>query len=154
VMTLQITCDHCAATFTPSETSSIAIFGPGEARYACPECRNGTGGLPPQEPITEDLPGIDHLEYAHNKDRTMATCWFTNDAQLRFRETVDGWLREEVFRPDPETMYESIPIGRVDVDDGQTACHCLVEKLAVYENYSTPMLRRNWPHVAAVVLDP
>jgi hypothetical protein len=153
-MMLQFTCDHCDTQFTPLESHSIAIFGPGEARYACPECGEGNDGLPPHELIAADLPGIDHLEYTRNKDRTTATCWFTNDAQLRFRETVDGWLREEVFRPDdPETIYESIPIGRVDVDDGQTACYCLVEKLAAYENYSVPMLRRNWPHIAAVVLD-
>jgi hypothetical protein len=154
-MTFRITCNHCDMEFTPPEAHSIAIFGPGEARYGCPECGKSTDSLPPQEPVSEDLPGIDHIEYTCEKDRTTASCWFTNDARLRFRETLDGWVREEVFMPDdPDTIYESFTIGQIDRDAGQTACRCLIEKLATYENYSVSMLRRSWPHVAAVVLDP
>ena len=50
-------------------------------------------------------------------------------------------------------LHESRAIGRIDPDDGQTACHCLVKKLTKYETYTVPALRRNWPHIAAVVLD-
>jgi hypothetical protein len=146
----QITCDNCAGKYTPSEAHSITIYEPGTARYVCPKCLRGTDDLPPQQPVSENLPGIDHIEHTLEDDWTTATCWFTNDARLRFRETSDGWLREEVLRPNGEE-YESRAVGQVDVDDGQTACHCLVETLAEYETYTISELRLNWPHVASVL---
>jgi hypothetical protein len=151
-MTRTITCSNCNGTYTEAEADSISIFGPGTARYVCPKCHRGTEAAPPQQPFGRDLPGIDHIEHTREAEQTLATCWFTNDAQLRFRETDDGWIREEVVFPDGD-LHESRAVRRIDPDDGQTACHCLVEKLTKYETYTVPALRRNWPHVAAVVLD-
>jgi hypothetical protein len=168
-MTREITCSNCGGTYTESEAHSINIRGPETARYVCPKCHRGTVAGPPQQPFGRDLPGIDHIEYTHEKEETpldtsnepseslrssetIATCWFTNDARLRFRETDDDWIREEVVFPDGD-LHESRAIGRIDPDDGQTACHSLVKKLSKYETYTVPALRRNWPHVASVVLD-
>jgi hypothetical protein len=169
-MIREITCSNCDGTYLKLEAHSIRINGPETARYVCPKCHRGTVAAPPQQPPGPDLPGIDHIDHIWEADEspldtstepseslrsseTLATCWFTNDAQLRFRETDDGWIREEVVFPDGK-VHESRAIGRLDPDDGQTACHCLVRKLAKYETYSVSMLRRNWPHVASVVLDP
>jgi hypothetical protein len=148
-----LTCSNCEATYRKSEARSINIFGPDTARYVCPKCHRGTEAAPPQQPIGEVVPGIDHIEHSHEDRETLATCWFTNDARLRFRETEEGWIREEVLFPDGG-LHESRAIGRIDPDDGQTACHCLVKKLAKYETATIPALQRNWPHIAAVVLDP
>jgi hypothetical protein len=153
-MTRQITCDNCDGEFTPSEALDISINGPGTARYVCPKCLRGTNDLPPQQPIGGELPGIDHIEYTHEDEETIAACWFVNDARLRFRETANGWIRQEVFDPESETAYESLVVGRIDVDDGRTACHCLVEKCAEYETHTSAGLRRHCPSIAAVVLDP
>jgi hypothetical protein len=151
-MTREITCSNCGGTYTESEAHSINIRGPETARYVCPKCHRGTVAGPPQQPFGRDLPGIDHIEYTHEKEETIATCWFTNDARLRFRETDNDWIREEVVFLDGD-LHESRAIGRLDPDDGRTACHCLVQKLTKYETYTVPALRRNWPHVASVVLD-
>jgi hypothetical protein len=154
-MTRTITCDNCGGEYTLSEALDISISGPGTARYVCPKCLRGTDDLPPKQPIGEGLPGIDHIEYTHEEEEeTIATCWFTNDAQLRFRETANGWIRQEAFDPASETAYESLVVGRIDVDAGRTACHCLVEKLAEYDTYTASGLRRHCPTIAAVVLDP
>jgi hypothetical protein len=150
-MTERITCSNCDTTYRKSEARSINIFGPGTARYVCPKCHRGTEAVPPQQPIGNCLPGIDHLDHIHEGNETLATCWFTNDAQLRFRETDEGWLREEVVFPDGD-LHESRAVGRLDPDDGQTACHCLVKRLTKYENCTISTLRRNWPHIASVVL--
>jgi hypothetical protein len=152
-MTRTITCDNCDGEFTPAEAHNISIYGPGTARYVCPKCLRGTDDLPPQQPISKELPGIDHIGYTHEEDESIATCWFTNDARLRFRETTNGWVRQEVFHSDSETAHESLVVGRVDVDDEQTACHCLVEKLAECETYTASGLKRHCPNVASV-LDP
>jgi hypothetical protein len=151
-MIREITCSNCDGTYLKLEAHSIRINGPETARYVCPTCHRGTVAAPPQQPPGPDLPGVDHIDHIREADESLATCWFTNDAQLRFRETADGWIREEVVFPDGK-VHESRAIGRLDPDDGQTACHCLVRKLAKYETYSVSMLRRNWPHVASVVLD-
>jgi hypothetical protein len=148
-MTRQITCSNCETTYRKLKARSINIFDPGTARYVCPKCHRGTEAAPPQQPFGRDLPGIDHTR---EEAETLATCWFTNDAQLRFRETNEGWLREEVVFPNGD-LHESRAIGRIDPDDGQTACHCLVKKLTKYETATISTLRRNWPHIAAVVLD-
>jgi hypothetical protein len=153
-MTRTITCDSCEGTYTVSEARSININGPETARYVCPKCHRGTVAAPPQQPIGEEVPGIDHIEYTLEAEESIATCWFTNDARLRFRETANGWIRQEVFDPDSETAHESLVVGRIDVDDGRTACHCLVETLAEYDTYTAAGLRRHRPNIAAVVLDP
>jgi hypothetical protein len=152
-MTQEITCSNCDTTYRKSEAKSINIFDPETARYVCPKCHRGTEAAPPQQPIGTDLPGIDHIDHTREAEEALATCWFTNDAQLRFRETDEGWLREEVLFPDGD-LHESRAIGRVDPDDGRTACHCLVKRLTKYETCTLSTLRRNWPHIAAVVLGP
>jgi hypothetical protein len=151
-MTRTITCSNCEATYTESEARSIRINGPETARYVCPKCHRGTEAAPPQQRIDRDLPGIDHIDHTRKEGETLATCWFTNEAQLRFRETNDDWIREEVVFSDGD-LHESRAIGRIDPDDGQTACHCLVQRLAKYETATRSTLRRNWSHVASVVLD-
>jgi hypothetical protein len=151
-MTRTITCSNCGGEYTESEAHSINIFDPGTARYVCPKCHRGTEAAPPQQSMGRDLPGIDHIDHIREDREALATCWFTNDARLRFRETNQGWIREEVVFPDGD-VHESRAIGRIDPDDGQTACHCLVKTLTKYETYTISVLRRNWPHVAAVVLD-
>jgi hypothetical protein len=151
-MTREITCSNCETTYRKSKARSIRINGPETARYVCPKCHRGTEAAPPQQRIDRDLPGIDHIDHTRKEGETLATCWFTNDAQLRFRETDEGWLREEVVFSDGD-LHESRAIGRIDPDDGQTACHCLVQRLAKYDTATRSTLRRNWPHIASVVLD-
>jgi hypothetical protein len=153
-MTRQIACDNCGGGFTPSEALDINISDPKTARYVCPKCLRGTDAFPPQQPIEGELPGIDHIEYTREKEEVIAACRFTNDAQLRFRETANGWIRQEVVHSDGETDNESLVIGRIDVDDSRTACHCLVETLAEYETYTAAGLRRHCPNIAAIVLGP
>jgi hypothetical protein len=150
---MTLTCSNCSTTYTRTEALTITLLGPGTARYVCPKCHRGTEASPSQHSIGDALPDIDHIEHTHKDGETLATCWFTNDARLQFRETEEGWLREEVLFPDGD-LHESRAIGRLDPDDGQTACHCLVQKLAKYETSTIPILQRNWPHIAAVVLGP
>jgi hypothetical protein len=154
MMTRQITCDNCDGEYTLSEALDISISGPETAQYVCPKCLRGTDDLPPKQPIGEGLPGIDHIEYTQENEETIAACGFVNNAQLRFRETANGWIRQEVFDAETETAYESLVVGRIDVDDGRTACHCLIQKLAEYDTYTASGLRRHCPTIAAVVLDP
>jgi hypothetical protein len=44
---ITLSCGHCEEEYTPDDARSIAIFGPGEARYTCPRCEHGMDGLPP-----------------------------------------------------------------------------------------------------------
>jgi hypothetical protein len=60
-MTEQITCSNCETTYRKSKARSIKINGPETAWYVCPKCHRGTEAAPPQQPIGDELPGIDHI---------------------------------------------------------------------------------------------
>jgi rRNA maturation protein Nop10 len=42
-----LSCEQCGEEFMPDEARTIAIFGPSEIRYTCPQCGHGTDGPPP-----------------------------------------------------------------------------------------------------------
>ncbi|MDS0476927.1 hypothetical protein [Natrinema sp. 1APR25-10V2] len=104
-----------------------------------------------------DLPAIARISYDCAEGAAIATCWFSNGAKLRYRETGDGRLLEETFHPrDPQTVWEAVEISHGEARPGQTACECLVEALAEYDWYvrttAETKLQHDWPHLAEVLI--
>ncbi|UPM41790.1 hypothetical protein [Halocatena salina] len=146
----RVQCPHCDRGFDPQQAYRITVHE-STADYTCPWCQQTVSADPPLGMI-ERPPGIVSKSCTTDDAGLLtARLFFEGGAWLQFRETDDGWVREEMFTPEGKE-YESFAT-EFDREKCEHPTDYLHEEANRYVTYTKAGLRIQRPHIAAVLLD-
>ncbi|RRJ33143.1 hypothetical protein [Halocatena pleomorpha] len=145
----RVQCHHCDRGFDPQQAYRIIVHE-SMADYTCPWCQQTVSADPPLG-VIERPPSIVNTSCTIDDDGLhTARLFFEGGAWLQFRETDNGWVREEMFTPTGEE-YESFAT-EFDREDCDPPVDYLNEEANRYTTYTKAGLRIQRPHIAAVLL--
>lgn len=149
----QVQCSHCDRGFDPQQAHRIRVHE-STAEYTCPWCKRTVSADPPLETI-ERPPAIVNRSCTTDEQESTAArparLFFEGGAWLQFRETEDGWIREEMFDADGEMIESFIP--ELDREEYDSPVGYLQQVADRYPTYTKTGLRVQRPHIATVLLD-
>lgn len=145
-------CTNCNHGFDATMAHQIAIVDDTEAELMCSWCKHTATYDPPAPEKIERPPGIvDHVIVTNDDDLTTARLFFAGGAWLQYREDSDGWVYEEMVNADGKQIESFKP--EFERDDCDPATAYLQRIKSRYETLTVRGLRRQFPHIAAVLLD-
>ncbi len=145
-------CPNCNHGFDATMAHQIDVVNETEAELMCSWCKQTDIYDAPDAEEIERPPGIvDHVIVTTDDDLTTARLFFEGGAWLQYREDSDSWVYEEMFNSNGEQIESFKP--EFDRDDCAPATAYLQRIKTRYETLTVRGLRRQFPHIAAVLLD-
>ncbi len=145
-------CTNCNHGFDATMAHQIDVVNETEAELMCSWCKQTDTYAPPDAEEIERPPGIvDHAIVTTDNGLTTARLFFEGGAWLQYREAPDGWVYEEMFNAEGDQIESFTP--DFEMEDCDPATAYLQRIRAYYERYTERGLRRQHPHIAAVLLD-
>ncbi|MFC7188410.1 hypothetical protein ACFQL7_20775 [Halocatena marina] len=149
----KIDCSNCNRTFTTAQAFQVEIKESGTA-CMCPQCKKISAAPFPTHKIDRP-PQIDKTEHECNMlGLRTAKIFFEGGGRLEFKDTVRGWVKEEMY----DTSFENDEcIDSFRVELRKEACRAPKDYLKDFEEswpkYTVLGARIEQPHIAAGILN-
>lgn len=145
-------CTNCHRGFNASMAHQIHVVDETKAELMCSWCKHtDTYGPPDLEEIERPPAIVGHVVGTDGGGYPIARLFFEGGAWLQYRKASDGWVYEEMFTAEGESVASfKAEFERDDCDTPQEYVHREIDR---YRKYTARGLGIQRSHIATILID-